>query len=378
MGQSLSTSVKTAEGQQAEAGKPQWTMLSLMPLLSNNQSTSAKMTFIPSTVEDPIDRMGGSASEAKGPAAGTVPTVVMPSKEDLASTTNEVDYLELPQPVRYEELQKENIMSLRPDVFEGMRFDFTKPLNQNFSLSHSIAMGNEQIQTPNPDQIYKMPASTYEFGANLIGNQGMMIGRMVHDGRFSGRVKYDLTDNVSVKLQSQLDKENRYSQTMFDLDFKGLDWNGQLKVGNSQFVGVNYFQSVTNNLALGGEAFYLGSQRKSGIGLAMRHQSDPGIATCQIANTGMLSCTYHHKVSEKVFLASEFMWNWNLREATAAVGYDYILRQCRLRGKVDSSGVITAFLEERLNVGVNFVLSAEVDHFRKDYKFGFGMNVGME
>jgi len=378
MGQSLSTSVKTAEGQQAEAGKPQWTMLSLMPLLSNNQSTSAKMTFIPSTVEDPIDRMGGSASEAKGPAAGTVPTVVMPSKEDLASTTNEVDYLELPQPVRYEELQKENIMSLRPDVFEGMRFDFTKPLNQNFSLSHSIAMGNEQIQTPNPDQIYKMPASTYEFGANLIGNKGMMIGRMVHDGRFSGRVKYDLTDNVSVKLQSQLDKENRYSQTMFDLDFKGLDWNGQLKVGNSQFVGVNYFQSVTNNLALGGEAFYLGSQRKSGIGLAMRHQSDPGIATCQIANTGMLSCTYHHKVSEKVFLASEFMWNWNLREATAAVGYDYILRQCRLRGKVDSSGVITAFLEERLNVGVNFVLSAEVDHFRKDYKFGFGMNVGME
>ena len=209
MGQSLSTSVKTAEGQQAEAGKPQWTMLSLMPLLSNNQSTSAKMTFIPSTVEDPIDRMGGSASEAKGPAAGTVPTVVMPSKEDLASTTNEVDYLELPQPVRYEELQKENIMSLRPDVFEGMRFDFTKPLNQNFSLSHSIAMGNEQIQTPNPDQIYKMPASTYEFGANLIGNKGMMIGRMVHDGRFSGRVKYDLTDNVSVKLQSQLDKENR-------------------------------------------------------------------------------------------------------------------------------------------------------------------------
>jgi mitochondrial import receptor subunit TOM40 len=325
-------------------------------------------------MEDPIDRTGGE--EDKGATA--VPTVVMPSKEALASTTNDVDYLELPQPVRYEELQKENIMSLRPDVFEGMRFDFTKPLNQNFSLSHSIAMGNEQIQTPNPDQIYKMPASTYEFGANLIGNKGMMIGRMVHDGRFSGRVKYDLTDAVSVKLQSQLDKENRYSQTMFDLDFKGLDWNGQLKVGNSQFVGVNYFQSVTDKLALGGEAFYLGSQRKSGIGLAMRHQSDPGIATCQIANTGMLSCTYHHKVSEKVFLASEFMWNWNLREATAAVGYDYILRQCRLRGKVDSSGVITAFLEERLNVGVNFVLSAEVDHFRKDYKFGFGMNVGME
>ena len=181
-----------------------------------------------------------------------------------------------------------------------------------------------------------------------------------------------------MQVQAQLAEEKQYSQTMFDVDVKGLDWNGQLKVGNNQFVGLNYFQSVTNNLALGGEAFYLGSQRKSGVGLAMRHQGDPGIATCQIATTGLLSATYHHKVSEKVYLASELMWNWNAREATAAFGYDYILRQCRLRGRVDSQGVITAFLEERLNVGVNFVLSAELDHYRKDYRFGFGMTVGME
>ena len=42
----------------------------------------------------------------------------------------DTDYMELPQPVRYEELQKECLMSLRPETFEGMRFDFTKPLNQ--------------------------------------------------------------------------------------------------------------------------------------------------------------------------------------------------------------------------------------------------------
>lgn len=37
-----------------------------------------------------------------------------------------------------------------------------------------------------------------------------------------------------------------------------------------------------------------------------------------------------------------------------------ILVQCRLRGKLDSNGVVAAFLEERLNMGVNFILSAEV------------------
>ena len=374
--------MQTQQASESSSSSSTTTMFSLLPLLrGQGKAQVGGIVTIPSTVEDPIDRMGngvsGNASAVEGAAedgtagnAKVTPVVLGGSKE--------VDYMELPQPVRYEELQKEALMSLRPEVFEGMRFDFTKPLNQNFSLSHSLTMGSVEMPTQNPAQIVKIPFSSYEFGANLIGNKGMMIGRMLSDGRMSGRVKYDLNDMFSFKLQAQLSEESKYDQTMFDVDLKGMDWNGQVKVGNNQFIGVNYFQSVTNNLALGGEAFYLGTQRKSGVGFAMRHQGEPGIATCQVATTGLLSATYHHKVSDKVYLASELMWNWNQREATAAVGYDYILRQCRLRGRVDSQGVVTAFLEERLNVGVNFVLSAEVDHWRKDYRFGFGMTVGME
>ena len=44
--------------------------------------------------------------------------------------------------------------------------------------------------------------------------------------------------------------------------------------------------------------------------------------------------------------------------------------------KVDTDGKVGAYLEERVNVGVNFILSAELDHVKKDYKFGFGMTVG--
>ncbi|KAK2395172.1 mitochondrial import receptor subunit TOM40-1 [Trifolium repens] len=48
---------------------------------------------------------------------------------------------------------------------------------------------------------------------------------------------------------------------------------------------------------------------------------------------------------------------------------------CRLRGKVDSNGVCAAYLEERLNMGLNFILSEELDHKKKDYKFGFGLEL---
>lgn len=35
----------------------------------------------------------------------------------------------------------------------------------------------------------------------------------------------------------------------------------------------------------------------------------------------------------QITLASDFLWHWNSREATATVGYDCVMRQCRLRGE---------------------------------------------
>lgn len=267
-------------------------------------------------------------------------------------------------------------VSLKPDLFEGLRFDLTKPLNNNFALSHSIFMGNVDVPTAN-GQVVKMPLGTYEFGANLVTNDGnLMLGRVTSDGRLTGRVKYDLTNMASLKSQFQMSNEQGMSQGMFDLDLKGADWNGQLKLGTSQFYGANYFQSVTPNLSMGGEIFYLAEQRRSGIGLAARYATDSSISTAQVANTGLISLSYLQKVNEKVSLVSDFMYNSNAREASASFGYDYVLRQCRLRGRLDTDGKIAAFLEERVNVGVTFILSAEVDYPKKDYKFGFGMTVG--
>ncbi|KAL6527394.1 hypothetical protein OROGR_016484 [Orobanche gracilis] len=50
------------------------------------------------------------------------------------------------------------------------------------------------------------------------------------------------------------------------------------------------------------------------------------------------------------FLLRVRCWDWEYRQ----------LPECRLRGKIDSNGVVTAFLEERLNMGLNFILSAKV------------------
>ncbi|CAA7390666.1 unnamed protein product [Spirodela intermedia] len=298
-----------------------------------------------------------------------------PAEEKKDDTAEKVDYTNLPCPVPFEEIQREALMSLKPELFEGMRFDFTKGLNQKFSLSHSVFMGSMEVPSQSMKTV-KVPTAHYEFGANFLDPKLMLVGRILTDGRLNARVKCDLTDNLTMKINAQLTNEPHYSQGMFNFDYKGKDFRSQFQIGNNAFYGANYIQSVTPHLSLGSEIFWLGHQRKSGLGFAARYNTAKWVGTAQVASTGIVALSYVQKVSEKVTLASDFMYNHMSRDVTATFGYDYILRQCRLRGKIDSNGCVAAFLEERLNMGVNFVLSAEIDHLKKDYKFGFGLTVG--
>lgn len=290
-----------------------------------------------------------------------------------------VDYLGLPQPCRYEDSQREVMMALKPDCFEGLRFELTRPLNNNFFLTHSMFMGNIELPggATGSKQTIKMPVGTYEFGANLLSEKGhFALGRITTDGRLSGRLKYDFAEWLSSRVMMQLSNEAGQSQVMMDLDFKGKDWNSQIKYGHPGFYGLNYMQSLTPNLAAGGEVFWLPNQLRSGVGVTLRHQGEKHIATMQASNTGILSAQYAHKVTDKVTLATDLLWHLNGREATAAVGYDVTLRQARLQGKIDSTGTVSCFIMERFAPGVNFMLSADLDHAAKNYKFGFGFSAG--
>ncbi|TVU22679.1 hypothetical protein EJB05_32394 [Eragrostis curvula] len=334
--------------------------------------------------------MGSSASHAAAPpspppaAAYAAPppppfdaAAPLKPQEEAGKPAAEakVDYLNLPCPIPYEEIQREAFMALKPEIFEGLRIDFTKMLNQSFALSHSVSMGSIEIPAQGNDVI-KVPNGTYEFGANFLDPKLMLIGRVSHDGRVNARVKCDITDNLALKINAQMMSEPGYSQGMFNFDYKGKDYRSQFQIGNNEFFGGNYIQSVTKNLSLGTEAFWLGQQRKSGVGFVARYDTKKFVATGQIATTGMVALSYVQKVSEKVSLASDFMYNQMSKDVTASFGYDYMLRQCRLRGKLDTNGVVSALLEERLAPGLTFLISAEIDHWKKDYKFGYGMTIG--
>ncbi|KAJ4832274.1 hypothetical protein Tsubulata_012221 [Turnera subulata] len=297
------------------------------------------------------------------------------SDSKIDEVKKKVDYLDLPTPIPYEEIHRESLMSLKPEFFEGLRFDFSKGLNQNFSLSHSVLMGPMELPSQG-GETFKTPIANYEFGANYADPKLMLVGRVLTDGRLNARVKWDITDDIGLRANAQLTSEPHMSHCIAHIDYKRKNWRSQFQFGNGALLGMTYIQTVTPNLALGGEVFWAGVPRKSGVGYAARYETDKMVATGQVASTGMVALSYVQKISQKVLLATEFMYNYLSRDATASVGYDYQLRQARVRGKIDSNGCVSAFLEERLNPGLIFLLSAEMDHKKKDYKFGFGLTVG--
>lgn len=88
----------------------------------------------------------------------------------------------LPAPLR-SSLHPHLAVSLKPDLFEGLRFDLTKPLNHNFALSHSIFMGNIDVPTANNQARREGGDGAGRTGGAAISKQGGGQGRRAGRGR---------------------------------------------------------------------------------------------------------------------------------------------------------------------------------------------------
>lgn len=160
-------------------------------------------------------------------------------------------------------------------------------------------------------------------------------------------------------------------------DYQGQDFSVNLKGINPSpidlsgvYVG-SYLQSVTRNLAVGVESV----MQRPGPGLsefvnsylARYTSSDKSwIATAQLQPAGILQASYHQRLSEKVDVAADLQLIAapQRREAVATLGAKYDLRMATFRAQVDSTGKVSALLEQRFAPTFAFLVAGEIDHFK--------------
>ncbi|WZZ64182.1 hypothetical protein YC2023_075552 [Brassica napus] len=279
--------------------------------------------------------------------AGFAPPNVTAQFHSKTKIEEKVDYSNLPCPKPYEDIHLEATKSLKPEHFEGFRLDYTKRMNHKFSLIHryiDLLMGNSERPAERSQHIFKTPTSSYEFGANFIDPKLMLDGRLMMDGTVIARFNSVLKENFTIKTTAhvqQLTNELDKSQGVFTVDYKGSDYRTQFQLGNyrnqfepgtSSLFRANYIQHVTPKLSLGGEVLYLSEHRKSVVGYVARYETDKMVASGQVASSGVAIMNYVHKVTDK----------------------------SRVRGKIDSNGVVFAHVEEQLCPGLGLLLCAEI------------------
>lgn len=276
-----------------------------------------------------------------------------------------------PNPGSFDNLKAAAANILTLDNFEGARFEFNKTMTQKFALLHNVSLAAGQ-------------PGTYEFGAHVGDEKTLLASRIDMAGRLTGRINTQLGDSLGVRLQAQVSPEAQGQGNSFraDLDYKGGDFFAGGYFMGGGLVGASYLQSLSPKLAVGAEGFlHTGNRKiKGGSGAARYTWGSKGdnVLAMKAGSFGqgnMAEIAYSRKLSEKVSLATEMQY-YHSQLCTFGLGYQFNLRTAVFKGHVASDTTCSAVLEEHIQPGINLILSGQLNHKRKDYKFGVGLNVG--
>ncbi|XP_019095232.1 PREDICTED: mitochondrial import receptor subunit TOM40-1-like [Camelina sativa] len=204
------------------------------------------------------------------------------------------------------------------------------------------------------------------------------VGNVTTSGSLSAGVKAFITDKLIVKAKTELENA-RLSMALVKFEYLARNYRAQFSLADIGLYAT-YFQRVTPRLSLGGHVYNFGvskGPKQWGVGYTARYETDDKmIASAFVDSSGLVCMDYVHKISKKVSLVTDFEYECFSRYVEASVGCDCNYGQSRVQGKIDSNGVVYAHLTKKINMGLEYQLSASLDHIKKDYKLGLCLNYG--
>lgn len=131
----------------------------------------------------------------------------------------------------------------------------------------------------------------------------------------------------------------------------------------------SYLQSVSQRLVVGSEIVLqrpTPDMEETAMSLVGKYTGNDYIATAQFQGVGAIQASYYQRINEKVDFGVELnlMVQGGRREAVATVGGKFDFRQATFRGQIDTTGRVSAVLEEKMAPGFSFLISGDLDHMK--------------
>jgi mitochondrial import receptor subunit TOM40 len=175
-------------------------------------------------------------------------------------------------------------------------------------------------------------------------------------------------------------------------DRTGRDYSLNLKAYNPGVVdgtGVfmaSYLQALTKRLAVGSEVIYqrpnteIEEANMSYMAKYVGGAERDWIATAQLlGGQGVVQGTYWQRLSDRVEAGAEITLaphpSPRERKASATLAAKYDFRLASLRAQLDSTGKVSAYLEQRFTPAFSFLVTGEIDHVKNTSKWGVGIQL---
>ena len=170
---------------------------------------------------------------AAAPLPTTVPTIaeqLLPTTSSTSTTTTSTTTTPItpPSPPRaypgmFSDMSGMAGMILRPDVFDGCRFEIAKGFNEKFAVTHSLLLGSAFLPPPS--------GRVYQFGTTYTPTATTMLMGRLNPG--DGSVKMIgqglMSDRLTLKANCDLNRSGAAepvpSSGVFNLQFRGDDYS---------------------------------------------------------------------------------------------------------------------------------------------------------
>lgn len=287
------------------------------------------------------------------------------------------------------------------DTFDGFRFDINRQLSPYMAVIHSFWLGTSML----PDGRNK----TYTFMTQVANETGLLLARVDFErGTVDGRIHQALLGGLGMgKLQIGVSSaaEGQNDQCMAEVDLNGMTWSANVKYGSAGgglLYGINYFQSITPRLAMGGEGLYLSYNQALASNYTIRYtmpaksgeddksnneekaqsltMDSPSSTIVANYNAGQGAVTLNYKrlvTPNRVALGAELQFSPATLDSNVLVGAEFKLTRSKVALCVDGNGKIQTNVEAKLGrIGAPTIqFSADVDHFKDLMRFGYGINM---
>lgn len=278
------------------------------------------------------------------------------------------------------------LITKKVENIKGFRFEVTGPATHKFMMSHTWNVNPQKANPQNAMMGMKGPAATYQLGIQYIGGNVdpyspslpsfTLSGRMESTGKLEAVFNKHFDERTQMRVSAIFPNSDlNHAMMHCDLEYEGDDYVHTFKYGTNMW-GLNFMQTIGNNLTLGFDLLNMSERKQSSISGALKYNwRKHSFFAHYFALQNELCLAYTQKVNKSVHLVSELSMNVLEGETKAVLGYRQKFTTTEMTATINSKGKINSIVN-LMSGFFSLKLCATADYAKDSYNFGYGVSFG--